>query len=70
MGYRIEVVWNREFVWSPYGGSKDTLKEATITANALLDSGDGMRVKKARVINNETDKVVWPKHEMASGGKN
>lgn len=61
MKYRTEIVWNREFDWTPVK-HLDTLDEAKKLANIYLDSGDGARVKKARVVNNETDEVEWPKY--------
>lgn len=56
--YRIEIVWNREFHWS-YWATRDDLQSAKNSAISIRDSGDGARVKKARIINTETDKIVW-----------
>lgn len=56
--YRIELVWNGEFNWSYYGDHND-LEFAKKAAISIRDSGDGARVKKVRVIDNETDKVLW-----------
>lgn len=56
---RIELVWNREFNWCNYGGGYDELEEAKKAAIDIRDSGDGARVKKVRVIDNETDEVLW-----------
>lgn len=56
--YTIEIVWNRENSWS-YWATRDDLQSAKNSAISIRDSGDGARVKKARVINTETDKIVW-----------
>ena len=56
--YIVELVWNREFHWCSYGKSHDTLESAKRSAISIRDSGDGMRVKKVRVLD-ENDKVVW-----------
>lgn len=56
--FRIELVWNREFNWVPYGEPSDTLKSAKEAAISIRDSGDGARVKKVRVLDSN-DKVVW-----------
>lgn len=58
MKYRIELVWNREFNWSNYGKLYDTIKEAKEAAISIRDSGDGERVKKVRVLD-DNDKVIW-----------
>lgn len=53
----VEVVWNREsdFVgWKTY----PTLDHAIKAAQDLENSGDGARVKKTRVVN-EDGYVVW-----------
>lgn len=56
--YRIELVWNREFDWSYYKRDDD-LDHAKKVAKGIRDSGDGARVKKVRIVDNETDEVVW-----------
>jgi len=58
MKYTIELVWNREFNWSYYKSSED-LDLAIIAAKSIRDSGDGDRVKKIRVVDSETDEVLW-----------
>jgi len=61
--YRVEVMWNREFRFSPYGGfPHKALKSAIKAAGDALDSGDGERVKKVRIVNQRGD-VVWPNWE-------
>ena len=57
--FRVELIWNREFCWSLYGNDYDTMKSAKEAAISIRDSGDGARVKEARVIDNQTEKVVW-----------
>lgn len=54
----IELVWNREFNWTFYK-SVDDLEYAKKIAIRIRDSGDGARVKKVRIIDNDTDKVIW-----------
>ena len=56
--YRIELIWNREFHWYSFGKLHDTIESAIKSAISIRDSGDGMRVKKVRVLD-ENDKVVW-----------
>jgi len=56
--YRIEVVWNREFNWLVWK-HEDDLELAKKLAVFLASSGDGARVKKIRIVENETDKVIW-----------
>ena len=51
--YRIEVVWNREFDWSGYGKPYDTPEQAIEAAKDVVNSGDGARVKKAQVLDEE-----------------
>lgn len=57
MRYLILVVWNREFDWSIYR-SANTEVEALKIAEDILDSGDGERVKKVRVFDQETGKII------------
>ena len=56
--YSVELVWNREFHFVPYGGQFQTLGQAVGYAKALLDMGDGACVKKSRVLN-DLGEVVW-----------
>ena len=51
MTYRVEVVWNREFDFCTYGPTFSNLKNAIGVAKMMQDSGNGERVKKARVVN-------------------
>lgn len=59
MKYRIELVWNREFNWANYGSGYNDIEAAKSAAISIRDSGDGARVKKVRVVENDIDKVVW-----------
>jgi hypothetical protein len=52
--YQVEIIWNREFHYVPYSTPKNTMGEARELAKSLMNSGDGARVKKARIINAET----------------
>lgn len=56
---QIELVWNREFNWCPYGNLQSDLETAKKLAIDIRDSGDGARVKKVRVINIDSGKVEW-----------
>ena len=56
--YTVELVWNREFHFCRFGEKYPTKETAILVAQRLLDSGDGARVKKARVLNDK-DEVVW-----------
>lgn len=58
MNYRVELVWNREFDFVPYGPQHTDLKQAIAYAKALEASGDGERVKKTRIVD-DNGKVVW-----------
>lgn len=61
--YQVQVVWNREFNWSYYGDICDTLEKARLKAISILDSGDGTRVKKVQVINDEHE-VIIPSYKI------
>lgn len=63
MTYHVELVWNREFYFVPYGESFDSLDKAIRYARALENMGDGEAVKKTRVLNGE-GKVVWANGQM------
>ena len=62
--FRIELVWNREFHFIPYGDVKDNIEDAKSYASELKSMGNGERVKKVRVINNDTDEIVLNSHEI------
>jgi hypothetical protein len=58
--YIAELIWNREFNWCTWHKEGfDTLESAKASLISIRDSGDGARVKKVRVIDTETDRVVW-----------
>ena len=50
MPYQVELVWNREFHFVPHGPEHETKAAANKYAQALLDMGDGERVKKTQVV--------------------
>ena len=56
--YQVELVWNREFHFVPFGDPKYTKEQAIKFAKAIRDSGDGARVKKCRVLN-PNGEIVW-----------
>lgn len=58
MKYRVELVWNREFNWVSWGKPHNTLEEAKEDAISIRDSGDGARVKKVRVLDDD-DTIIW-----------
>lgn len=58
MTYQVELVWNREFDFVPYGAEQAYLRKAISFARAMEESGDGARVKKTRVVN-AVGTVVW-----------
>lgn len=66
MKYQVELVWNREFNFVPYGKEHEDLEEARKYAYSLLYMGDGARVKKARVIDLNTGEVVLQSHELST----
>lgn len=57
MKYQCQVVWNREFDWKNFGSTEDELQKAIDKGKDIMNSGDGARVKKARVVD-EFDKVI------------
>lgn len=50
MKYQVELIWNREFHFVPYGPLHENLKSAIKYAEALKDMGDGKRVKETRIV--------------------
>lgn len=63
--YQVELVWNREFHFVPYGEPKETVEAAKSYATSLLNMGDGASVKKCQVVNTETGEVVVPSHKIS-----
>ena len=62
--YQVELVWNREFHFVPFGKAKETIEEAKKYAVGLLDMGDGARVKKCQVIDYNTGEIVVKSYEI------
>ena len=58
--YYVELVWNREFNWTGCGDAFATKKAAKKFGKELLYGGDGARVKKFRVVDNDYE-IVYPK---------
>lgn len=56
--YQIELMWNREFHFVEYGKPLSSLDEARKLRDTLLNMGDGERVKKCRIKNNNTGEYV------------
>ena len=56
--YQVELVWNREFHFVPFGPWHDDVKAAVSYAQDIQNSGDGERVKKTQVIDDEGN-IVW-----------
>ena len=56
--YTVELVWNREFHFVRYGTGHGELKSAIKSAESIENSGDGARVKKTRILD-EDGKIVW-----------
>ncbi len=61
--YQVQVIWNREFGFVNYGDPWDKLSNAIEFARAMENSGDGARVKKTQVVDDQ-DKVVWAYGKM------
>ena len=57
--YQIQVVWNREFIFSNYSTPEQEFDKAKIKAKDIINSGDGARVKKYRIINS-IGNIVYP----------
>jgi len=62
--YQVEVVWNREFRFVPFGKEHETIEAAKKYAVDIIDSGDGARVKKAQVIDLETGEVAVESYKI------
>lgn len=50
MMYQVELVWNREFDFVPYGDMRTDLDEAIELSKLLESMGDGAVVKKTRIV--------------------
>jgi hypothetical protein len=56
--YQVELVWNREFRFVPFGKEHEDLEKAKEFAKETLYMGDGARVKKTQVIDLDTGEVL------------
>ena len=56
--FHVGVIWNRESCWCPWGRSYESLAEAIKNAQFIKDSGDGVRVKSARVMD-QNRRLLW-----------
>lgn len=63
--FNLEVVWNREFNFVRFGKSYSSIDEAKAAGENITNSGDGARVKKYRVVNTDSDDVVYPVYKQA-----
>jgi len=61
--FNVELVWNREFHFVPYGESHPDVASAIKFAKEMEESGDGARVKKTRIIDSDGN-VVWAYGKM------
>jgi hypothetical protein len=64
--YQIELMWNREFHFVPYGYYFNDLVSARKCASSLTYSGDCNRVKKCRITDAATGEVIVPSHRINS----
>jgi hypothetical protein len=62
--FQVEVMWNREFRYASYGAPFATLGQARAFGRGMLESGDGARVKNARVYDTESGEY----HEVYGRG--
>jgi hypothetical protein len=56
--YQVELIWNREFHFVPWGNPHAELDPAIKAARDIEESGDGARVKKTQIVDDEGI-VVW-----------
>jgi hypothetical protein len=57
--YQIQVVWNREFTFINYSTPEQEFSNAKAKAESIINSGDGARVKKYRIIDSYGN-IVYP----------
>lgn len=57
--FQVELVWNRDFNFVPYGSPHKDLDSAIKYARMMENLGDGASVKKTRVIDLDTGKIAW-----------
>ena len=60
--YQVELVWNREFHFVPFGKPQDTIEKAKALGEDISNSGDGACVKKYRVVDQEGN-IVYPNYK-------
>jgi hypothetical protein len=58
MKFQVELVWNREFNFVPFGQPHETLERAIQAAKFAENLGDGAAVKKTQIVD-EDGNVVW-----------
>ncbi len=56
--YQVEIVWNEEFYFIPFGDPIDDKETALRRAGLISNLGARANVKKTRVINTETGEPV------------
>jgi len=58
MTYQVQLVWNREFDWVDWSQPTHVLDTAIRIAKGAEEMGDGARVKKTRIVDQDGN-VVW-----------
>jgi hypothetical protein len=58
MLYQMEVVWNREFDFIPFGRQSSSVEDVIAAARQLENSGDGARVKLRATVGAMTPRQV------------
>lgn len=56
--FQLELVWNREFHFVPYGNQRGTLEESIAYLKSVESMGDGAIVKKTRIVD-DTGGIVY-----------
>jgi hypothetical protein len=56
--YQLELIWNREFDFVRHGSASNDLDAVIKRARDMEESGDGMRVKKTRIVD-QYGTTVW-----------
>jgi len=63
VNYQVQLVWNREFEFVTVGRVYEDIPAAIAHAEKLQNMGDGERVKKTRVVD-QNQRVVWQHGRM------
>lgn len=63
--FQVELVWNREFHFVRRGQPMEDLDAAIAYARTMENMGDGENVKKTRIVDPETEEVVWQYGKVA-----